>query len=122
MSAAFIISGLPGAAEAPGLASLGTIGYEPLWLSERTTSQGIAVGGVAGKLISLDLEGSGTHALVHRLFKHTGLDVTGAQCSASRRRRRRSGSSGTSSMSWLSSPTGSHRWYVTWWPIRVSRS
>ena len=79
VSAAFVISGLPGATEVSGLASLGTIGYEPLWLFERATPQGIAVAGVAGKRISLDLAGSGTHALVHRLFKHTGLDVNGAQ-------------------------------------------
>ncbi|HTP51365.1 MAG TPA: TAXI family TRAP transporter solute-binding subunit [Anaeromyxobacteraceae bacterium] len=78
VSAAFVISGLPGARAVSGLASLGTIAYEPLWLFERSAARGIAEG-VAGKRISLDVVGSGTQALVQRLFQLTGLSVSGAE-------------------------------------------
>jgi len=79
VSAAFVISGIPGAREISGLASLGTIGYEPLWLFERVTSRRVAAEGLAGKRISLGLMGSGTQALTERLFQVTGLSAQGAE-------------------------------------------
>ncbi len=79
VGAAFVISGLPGARDVSGLVSLGSIAFEPLWLFERATSRGIAVEGLAGKRISLDLVGSGTQALVERIFQLTGLGVSGAE-------------------------------------------
>ena len=78
VSAAFVISGLPGAREATGLASLGTIAYEPLWLFERANAPTLADGGADGKRISLDLPGSGTQALATRIFQRTGLHADGA--------------------------------------------
>ena len=79
VSAAFVISGLPEARGATGITSLGTIAYEPLWIFENASSRGIAIEGVSGKRISLDVEGSGTQALVKRLFQVTGMDVQGAE-------------------------------------------
>jgi len=73
VSAAFVISGLPGAAGAPAIQSLGTVEYEPLWFFERAASRSFLVDGFAGKQVSLDVTGSGTQALVERLFRTTGL-------------------------------------------------
>ncbi len=78
VSAAFAISGLPEAEGATGIESLGTIAYEPLWIFERAARRGLFVEGFAGRRVSLDVAGSGTQALVERLFRVTGLSARGA--------------------------------------------
>lgn len=79
VKAAFVTSGLPEAHDASGIESLGTVAYEPLWLFERAAAPSIQAVGVAGKRLSVDLAGSGTAALVQRLFQHTGLSASGAE-------------------------------------------
>ena len=75
---AFAISGLPEAPAAQGLASLGAVACAPLWLFQPASSTPLGPGGLAGRRISLGLEGSGTQALARRLFQVTGLDASGA--------------------------------------------
>jgi TRAP-type uncharacterized transport system substrate-binding protein len=78
VSAALVISGLPGVEGVRGVASLGTVAYEPLWLFQAAAVPPLSTTGFAGKQISLDQEGSGTLALVQRIFRSTGLSVDGA--------------------------------------------
>jgi TRAP transporter TAXI family solute receptor len=75
VSAAFVIAGLPGAPEAPGLESLGTIAYEPVWVFERSSSPGMALQGWRGKRLSLGSEGSGTRVMARKLLALAGVDT-----------------------------------------------
>ncbi|HEU4382477.1 MAG TPA: TAXI family TRAP transporter solute-binding subunit [Anaeromyxobacteraceae bacterium] len=73
----FAMAGVSGA-EASGLLSLGTIGYEPLWYFERTAGRGTAAEGIAGKRISIGPEGSGTRALALQILSLLGADRKGS--------------------------------------------
>jgi TRAP transporter TAXI family solute receptor len=79
VSAAFLISGLPGAEEATGLESLGTIAYEPFWLFERSAGKSLTVEGLSGRRISLGLGGSGTRAMARKLIELAGIDTRSAK-------------------------------------------
>lgn len=74
-SAGFVIAGLAEARDASGLESLGTIGYEPFWMFQRTSVQGIAVEGLAGRRVSLGREGSGTRAMALKLLELAEIDT-----------------------------------------------
>jgi TRAP transporter TAXI family solute receptor len=74
VSAGFAISGLSGAKEASELETLGTIYYQPLWLFERASTNGLVVEGLAGKRVSFGSEGSGTRALTTDLLALAGID------------------------------------------------
>jgi TRAP-type uncharacterized transport system substrate-binding protein len=74
VSAGFVIAGLPGASEATGVESLGTIGFEPLWVFERTALRGASNARLARSRVSLDLPGSGTRALAGGILALHGLD------------------------------------------------
>src|SRR5262249_19273383 len=55
--------------------SLGALFYDPLWLFERTSANGFAFGGLAGKRVSFGSEGSGTRALAKDLIALAGIDT-----------------------------------------------
>src|SRR5262245_27188043 len=75
VSAGFAIAGLSGAKEASEVESLGTLFYDPLWLFERTSANGFAFVGLAGKRVSFGSEGSGTRALAKDLIALAGIDT-----------------------------------------------
>ena len=75
VSAGFAIAGLSGAKEASEVETLGTIFYDPLWLFERTSTNGFALTGLTGKRVSLGSEGSGTRALSYDLIALAGTDT-----------------------------------------------
>jgi TRAP-type uncharacterized transport system substrate-binding protein len=74
VDAAFLQAGIPGAADAPGLVSLGTMYYEPLWLFRRGPGAPPAPADLLGKRLAVGLEGSGTRALTLRLLGLLGID------------------------------------------------
>jgi TRAP-type uncharacterized transport system substrate-binding protein len=69
VSVGFIQGGSTNKKESPGLESLGTIFYEPLWLFRRTGEQGLK-----GKRVSIGPEGSGGRALAQQILSRTKLD------------------------------------------------
>ena len=79
VSAGFLIAGLPGAKEASGLETLGTLFYEPLWLFEHESANGVAVEGLAGKRVSFGREGSGTRVLTNDLLALARVETRGAK-------------------------------------------
>jgi hypothetical protein len=75
----FLQSGITTEKESPGLESLGTVFYEPLWFFYRGAYQGKGLEGLQGKKISIGPEGSATRALVLELFARNGIDKRFAQ-------------------------------------------
>ena len=63
-----------GAADTPGLESLGTVVYEPLWWFRRSEDQGVGADGLRGRKIAIGPQGSGTRALSLELFKRFGME------------------------------------------------
>jgi len=74
VSVGFSQGGLTSATESPGLMSLGTMFYEPLWFFCRGDGCGRRVRDLRGKKISIGPEGSGTRALAERLLALNGFD------------------------------------------------
>jgi len=74
VSAAFSVGGLTTAGRSPGVASLGTIAYDPLWVFCRGLPDSPQLGDVKGKRISIGPEGSATRALVLQLLKLNRLE------------------------------------------------
>jgi TRAP-type uncharacterized transport system substrate-binding protein len=68
VSVGFVESGLTSRRDAPGLASLGAVGLEPLWMFLRDSNRTLAEQ-LRGKRVSIDAEGSGTRILVRRLLQ-----------------------------------------------------
>src|SRR5215813_2539383 len=79
VSAGFLIPGLPGAKEASGLETLGTIFYQPLWLFEHESANGVAVEGLAEKRASFGSEGSGTRTITNDLLALAGIETRRAK-------------------------------------------
>jgi TRAP-type uncharacterized transport system substrate-binding protein len=77
VSAGFVIGGLPGAEKAKGVESLGTIGFEPMWVFLRAGLRGASRETLARARVSLDLPGSGTRALAGGILALNGLDPRG---------------------------------------------
>ena len=73
-AAGFASGGLTSAAEAPGVVSLGTIAYDPLWIFCRGLSEPVQFADLAGKRVAIGPEGSGTRALALELLRKNGLD------------------------------------------------
>lgn len=71
---AFIQAGITRPAEAPGLISLGTVFYEPLWLFHRAAGGPFGIDGLRGKRVAIGPEGSGSRVLSLRLLGRLGLD------------------------------------------------
>jgi TRAP-type uncharacterized transport system substrate-binding protein len=79
VSVGFVQAGTTTAAESPGLASLGTVFYEPLWLFHRGLDVRGGFAGLRGKRLSIGPGGSGTGVLVQRLLALGGVDERFAQ-------------------------------------------
>lgn len=73
-SVGFIQGGTTDKEESPGLESLGTIFYEPLWLFRRTEI-GPRMQALRGRRISIGPEGSGGRALALKILARTKLDT-----------------------------------------------
>ena len=75
VSVGLLQAGAPDGADISGVESLGTVGYEPLWLFHRT---GIAgdLRGLAGQRVSIGPEGSGARAFALDVLKRTGTEGT----------------------------------------------
>jgi TRAP-type uncharacterized transport system substrate-binding protein len=76
VSVAFLESGLTDQETSPGLASLGTVSFEPLWSFFRGTTRQGAARQLRGKRISIEPEGSATRVLARRLLALNGVDET----------------------------------------------
>jgi len=72
VSVAFVQGGTMTADESLDLNSLGTVSYEPLWFFCQGMPQGMTLGDLRGKRLSIGPEGSGTRALMLRIVKLHG--------------------------------------------------
>lgn len=68
VDAGFVQAGTTTSDESPGIESLGTVFYEPLWFFCRCTSRGLGVQDLTGARLSIGPEGSGTRALALKLL------------------------------------------------------
>ncbi|BCS52877.1 C4-dicarboxylate ABC transporter substrate-binding protein [Geobacter sp. SVR] len=69
----FLQGGITSEKESPGLASLGTVSYEPLWFFYRGVFRGKVLQALRGRRISIGPEGSGTRALALELLRRNGI-------------------------------------------------
>jgi TRAP-type uncharacterized transport system substrate-binding protein len=74
VSAGLVAGGFASGKGAPGLASLGTVLVEPLWIFCRGLSPGSPPAALRGRRVSIGPEGSGTRALALELLRQEGLD------------------------------------------------
>lgn len=79
VSIGFVQGGLTTEAASPGLESLGTIFYEPLWFFCRECSPESAVADLKGRRISIGPVGSGTQPLVLELMRRNGISPAVAE-------------------------------------------
>ncbi len=72
---AFVQGGLVGAKEDPpaGLVSLGSVGYQPLWIFYRGETRIARLSELAGKRIGIGADGSGVKALAREMLKANGI-------------------------------------------------
>jgi len=70
---ALVLGGVAGADDSAGVASLGTMFYEPLWWLRRREIQAVGVDGLRGRRISIGPEGSGTRKLGLELIRLSGI-------------------------------------------------
>ncbi len=75
VSVAFLQAGTATAEDSDGLASLGTVFYEPLWLFHRGLDKDRPYAALRGKRLSIGPEGSGTRALALRTLAVIGIDA-----------------------------------------------
>src|SRR5262245_29115875 len=74
VSIGFAAGGLTNPAKSPGIVSLGTIAYYPLWIFCRGISEARRFRELRGKTISIGPEGSGTRPLVLELLRANELE------------------------------------------------
>jgi TRAP transporter TAXI family solute receptor len=79
VSVAFLQGGTTNEKDSPGLESLGTVFYEPLWLFSRSALGDSGLGSLRGRRISIGPEGSGTRALSLALLARNGIDRRSAE-------------------------------------------
>ncbi len=79
ISVALMQGGVTTRDQAPGLASLGTLAYEPVWAFYRGEDVVKLEGWAAGKKISVGPEGSGTRKVALDVINLLGMDEQGAQ-------------------------------------------
>ena len=92
VDAAFLQGGTTSEADSPGLVSLGTVFYEPLWVFIPEGFQGKGIDSLRGRRISIGPEGSGGRALSLKLLAELGVTPPNSPiCCPLRRRRRRPG-------------------------------
>ena len=75
VSVALVQGGAASGVESSGVESLGTIGYEPLWLFHRSDIDG-NLRGLAGRRVSIGPEGSGARAFALDVLKRTKTEGT----------------------------------------------
>jgi len=75
VSVGLLQDGAAEGAETSGVESLGTVGYEPLWLFHRSGIGG-TLGALAGKRVSIGPEGSGARAFALNVLKRTRTEGT----------------------------------------------
>lgn len=73
VDAAFLQGGTTSGADCPGLVSLGTVFYEPLWVFIAEGFGGKGIESLRGRRISIGSEGSGGRALSLRLLAKIGI-------------------------------------------------
>jgi len=74
VSVGFVAGGLTSETESPGIVSLGTIGYYPLWVFCRGISDASRLNELTGKRVSIGPEGSGTRPVVLDLLRANRLE------------------------------------------------
>jgi TRAP transporter TAXI family solute receptor len=74
VSAAFVQGGTTTEAQSPGLVSLGTMFYEPLWVFCRTDESPLHLKDLLGRRVSVGPRGSATRELALRLLTMNGID------------------------------------------------
>jgi TRAP-type uncharacterized transport system substrate-binding protein len=75
ISAGFVSGGLTTASESPGVVSLGTIAYDPLWVFCQGLPEPVQFSELKGRKVSIGPEGSATRALTLRFLRLNGLDT-----------------------------------------------
>ena len=91
VSAAFVQAGIPTAEESPGLASLGTLMFSPMWVFSRGEHSDVGLGSFVGKRLSIGPEGSGTRFQALRLLALNGVDPKSRRPQGLHSRRSRKG-------------------------------
>ena len=76
---ALVQGGLTTEQESPGLESLGTMFYEPLWFFHRGSLGDRSLEGLRGRKVSVGPEGSGTRILAMELLARHGIDEHSAE-------------------------------------------
>ena len=74
ISVGFVQGGLTDQNRSPGLVSLGTVFYEPIWFFSRGVDVGRRLEALRGHKISIGPENSGTHSIVMELLRLNGID------------------------------------------------
>jgi len=74
-SVGLVAGGVTGGSAPSGVVSLGTLGYDPLWIFCRDVAQPQQLGEFAGKRVSVGPEGSATRALLNELLRLNGLQA-----------------------------------------------
>ncbi|MFO1392401.1 MAG: TAXI family TRAP transporter solute-binding subunit [Steroidobacteraceae bacterium] len=74
VNAGFVQGGTTTEAQSPGLVSLGTMFYEPMWIFCRTDESPLHFKDVFGRRVSMGPRGSATRELALRLLKMNGVD------------------------------------------------
>ena len=80
---ALVQGGLATAAEAPGIMTLGSLFYEPVWVFSRGKDPRTSVSQLRGKRIAVGAAGSGVRALALQLLRINGIEEKDAQLDAS---------------------------------------
>jgi len=75
VSVALVQGGAASGVETSGVESLGTVGYEPLWLFHRSEIEG-NLRGLTGRRVSIGPEGSGARAFALDVLKRTKTEGT----------------------------------------------
>src|SRR5450631_2600744 len=73
VSAGFVAGGLTTAKDAPGVVSLGTISYDPIWIFCRGLPEPVQLKDLRGKRVSIGPEGGGTRPFMLELLRANDL-------------------------------------------------
>jgi len=87
----FVQGGLVSDPPPPGIVSLGSVAYQPLWLFYRSAEPIEILSDLAGKRIGVGAPGSGVHALAHSLLELNHITRRADHARRKRLRRRRAG-------------------------------
>ncbi len=73
VAAGFVSGGLTTAKDSPGILSLGTISYDPLWIFCRGLPRPVRMQDLQGRRVSIGPEGGGTRSIVLELLRANGI-------------------------------------------------